>query len=177
MDYENTIEDINIYDLKQRKRQAKILMKEYISSKEKKENFLDKIMERDNTIPEIYFYKLQTSKVAKLKERSFDILTKDQLKTFKISKAINYRELYFWIIEYIESIKLDEPENAEEDFDLEEFIGSENEEDKVSRKEEEEESDELSNNKIEQEEKEIIENQKEKENRIVLKVDMKKKMI
>lgn len=58
----------------------------------------------------------------KLKERSFEIVEKDSLKEFKVEKKINFKDLYFELIGYIESIQLDEPNNASNGFLSEEFI-------------------------------------------------------
>ena len=148
-------------------------MDEYKSSSEKNENTLEKIKDLDNTIPEYYLYKLQKNNDdIKLKERSFDILKKDELKKFGINKTINFRELYFEIIEYIESIIIDEPEKAEKGFDYEEFIGSEN---GKNTEKPESENKEQTNNKFEEEKNEIIENKKEAENKIDLNVEIEEK--
>ena len=123
----------DLYDLKKRKIDAKNLMNEYLSSKEKNENILDKIIKLDNTIPEIYLFKLKNSdNTNKLKERSFDMLNKEVLKEFNIKKKIDFKELYFEIIEYIESIILDETENSEEDFDSEEFSNSDSDNEEIN---------------------------------------------
>ena len=123
----------DLYDLKKRKIDAKNLMNEYLSSKEKNENILDKIIKLDNTIPEIYLFRLKNSdNTNKLKERSFDMLNKEVLKEFNIKKKIDFKELYFEIIEYIESIILDETENSEEDFDSEEFSNSDSDNEEIN---------------------------------------------
>ena len=127
MKEENQIETNEIYDLEGRKKQAKSLMQIFLSTKEKDKKELDKIMSLDDTLPDIYLYKLKNSDDIKLMERSFDILDKELLFQFKIEKKINFKDLYFELINYIESIKLDEPENANEKFELEDFIDNENE--------------------------------------------------
>ena len=60
------------------------------------------------------------------------MLNKEVLKEFNIKKKIDFKELYFEIIEYIESIILDETENSEEDFDSEEFSNSDSENEEIN---------------------------------------------
>ena len=110
------------YNLKCRKESAKKLMKQFLDSKEKDEKALDKIISLDNTLPDIYVYKLKNSVDAKLKERSYEIVDKESLKKFNVDKKINYRDLYFELIDYITSINLDEPENASDKYEKEDFL-------------------------------------------------------
>ena len=76
---------------------------------------------------DIYAYKLNNSDDIKLKERSLDVLDEELLFQYKIEKKINFKDLYFELINYIESINLDEPYNAYEKYELEDFIDDENE--------------------------------------------------
>ena len=69
----------------------------------------------------------------KLKERSFDLVDKTILKGFNINKKLNYKEIYFEIIEYIDSIELDEPRDATNDFENEEFLDDDEENDSDSQ--------------------------------------------
>ena len=164
MDDESKIEQDSVYDLKNRKIQAKKLMNKFLSSKEKereKENkILDEIMSSDDTLPDIYFYKLLNNhNNIKLKEISYDVLDKDLLIKFNMEKKFNYREIYFELIDYISSIKLDEPKNAEDEFEFEEFIMNEGEN--------EDSGENKSNNQKEFED--------EIENNVILKVDVEEK--
>ena len=107
--------DYSSFDVEEKKRYAKNLMKKF--NKEKNINILDEAMNLDNTLPDIYYEKLKIIKDDyKLKERSFDILDKKQLKEFNINKTDNYKEIYFYIIHYLEEINLDEPEKAEKGY-------------------------------------------------------------
>ena len=111
-------------------------MEEYLKSKDKKIETLDKIMSLDDTLPEVYIEKLKLKKDdIKLREKSFDVLDKDSLKQFGIKKKINYKELYFEIIDYLKVIKLDEPKGAEEDYDLENFKKIINNDNKIGKEE------------------------------------------
>ena len=134
METKNESESINIYDLKLRKEKAKSLMCEYNTSDDKDDKSLNIIMSYDDTLPDIYFYKLdKNSNDMKLKERSFDLVDKTILKGFNINKKLNYKEIYFEIIEYIESIELDEPRDATNDFENEEFLDDDEENDSDSQ--------------------------------------------
>ena len=105
MENENKIEEDLVYDLKNRKIQAKVMMKQFLSSKEKDEKILEKIISLDDTLPDIYLYKLlNNSDDIKLKERSYDIVDKSLLIKFNVEKKFNYREIYFELIDYISSI-------------------------------------------------------------------------
>ena len=160
MDNESKIEQDSLYDLKNRKIQAKKLMNEFLSSKEKENKILDEIMTSDDTLPDIYFYKLLNNhNNIKLKEISYDVLDKDLLVNFNMEKKFNYREIYFELIDYISSITLDEPETAADKFELEEFIMDEDEN--------EDSGENLSNN-----EKKF---DYEIENNVILKVDVEEK--
>lgn len=125
MKCENESDQNNTYNLKNRKELAKKLMNQFLNSEEKDEKILDKITSLDNTLPGIYVYKLKNSFDAKLKERSYEILDKESLKKFNVDKKINYKDLYFGLIDYISSIKLDEPENVSERFEKEDFLTGE----------------------------------------------------
>lgn len=125
MKCENESDQNNTYNLKNRKELAKKLMNQFLNSEEKDEKILDKIISLDNTLPGIYVYKLKNSFDAKLKERSYEILDKESLKKFNVDKKINYKDLYFGLIDYISSIKLDEPENVSERFEKEDFLTGE----------------------------------------------------
>ena len=182
---DNNIEQNNIYNLKQRKEQAKSLIQKYLSSEDKNDNILEEVMKLDNTIPELYFYKLKNSDEIKLRQKSYDILNKDLLAKFNIKKNINYKDLYFEILDYIESITLDEPDNAEENFELEEFIGTENEESEEGEESEEDENPENDKksknikNEIKEEktetEKEMEINKCKNDNNIIIDVDIESK--
>ena len=127
MENENKIEESLIYDLKNRKIQAKEIMKQFLSSKEKDEKILKKIISLDDTLPDIYLYKLlNNSDDIKLKERSYDIVDKSSLIKFNVEKKFNFKEIYFELIDYISSISIDEPENVEKEFESEEFLIDEN---------------------------------------------------
>ena len=121
MENQNEIEQNEKYDLRIRKIHAKNLMKKYLFSENKNKEDLNEIMHLDDTLPEIYSNKLKTSDDIKLKEKSYDIVDKALLKEFKIEKRLNYKELYFELISYVKSIKLNEPANASKDFELEKF--------------------------------------------------------
>ena len=124
---ENKDEIILRYDLPLRKIKAKNLINSYLSSNEKNENILDQALLLDDTLPEIYFEKLKLKKNDnKLIQKSYDLLDKGHLAELKIEKKMNYREIYFYIINYLENIILNEPENANLDFEDEEFYSSEN---------------------------------------------------
>ena len=88
MKEENEFEMNEIYDLEGRKKQAKSLMQQFLSSKEKDKKEFDKIMSLDDTLPDIYLYKLKNYDDIKLMVRSFDILGKELLFQFKIEKKI-----------------------------------------------------------------------------------------
>ena len=128
--------DYSSFDVEEKKRYAKNLMKKF--NKEKNINILDEAMNLDNTLPDIYYEKLKIIKDDyKLKERSFDILDKKQLKEFNINKTDNYKEIYFYIIHYLEEINLDEPEKAEKGYETEEFVKKEKKQEFQDPKEEE----------------------------------------
>ena len=55
-------------------------------------------------------------------------MEKGSLKEFKVEKKINFKDLYFELIGYIESIQLDEPNNASNGFLSEEFVKLDDEE-------------------------------------------------
>ena len=110
------------FDLKSRKVVAKTLLNHYINSKERDEKNLEKIKSLDDTLPDIYLYMLKNSNDIKLKERCLDLVDKNLLKDFNIYKKFNYKEIYFELIDFFDSINLDEPENASENFDSEEFL-------------------------------------------------------
>jgi hypothetical protein len=103
--------DISL-DLENRKELANNLMIKY--KKEKDPELLEKAWELDNTIPDIYYEKLKANNTDnKLRGKSFDILDKNKLKDFQIVKLFNHKETYFYIIDYLESIYLDESEDAQ----------------------------------------------------------------
>ena len=132
--------DINA-DLENRKEQANNLMIQY--KKEKNTKLLEDAWKLDNTIPDIYYEKLKiNNNDYKLKGKSFDILDKDKLKDFKIVKSLNHKENYFYLISYLESIILDEPDEAEKNYEKEEFVSDSNEEEENIYNNEEEESSE-----------------------------------
>ena len=126
MDSEIESKKNETYDIKLRKSKAKELLDQFIISEKKDEKKLDEIMSLDDTLPDVYIYKLRNSRDdIKLKERSLDLVDKNALKEFSIDKKINYKEIYFKLIEYISSISLDEPKDASNGFDLEEFLNEE----------------------------------------------------
>ena len=126
MDSEIESKKNETYDIKLRKSKAKELLDQFIISEKKDEKKLDEIMSLDDTLPDVYIYKLRNSRDdIKLKERSFDLVDKNALKEFGIDKKINYKEIYFKLIEYISSISLDEPKDASNGFDLEDFLNEE----------------------------------------------------
>ena len=122
MKYGNKLKINKTFDLKAKKEKVKTLLNQYKTSEIKDEKILDEIMSLDDTLPDIYLYKLKNSDDIKLKEKSLDLVDKNSLKELNIEKKLNYKEIYFKIIEYITSINLDEPEKAYEDFDIEEFL-------------------------------------------------------
>ena len=90
MENENKIEESLMYDLKNRKIQAKVIMEQFLSSKEKDEKILEKIISLDDTLPDIYICKLiNNSDDIKLKERSYDIVDKSSLIKFNVEKKYN----------------------------------------------------------------------------------------
>lgn len=100
-------------------------MKKFLESKGTDTETFNKIVYLDNTLPEIYITELKKNPDdIKLKERSYDIVDKDLLNKFNIDKKINYRDIYFEIIDYISSIKIDEPKNAIERCESEDFLSS-----------------------------------------------------
>ena len=124
---ENKEKLIQRYDLPLRKKIAKILINNYFSSNEKNGNILDKALSLDDTLPEIYFEKLKLKQNDnKLIQKSYDLLNKILLIELKIEKKMNYRDIYFYIINYLENIELNEPEKANLGFEDEEFNSSEN---------------------------------------------------
>ena len=124
---DNKDEVIQRYDLPLRKIKAKKLLNLYLSSNEKNENILDKAIALDDTLPEIYFEKLKLNKNNnKLIQKSYDSLDNKLLADLKIEKNMNYRDIYFYIINYLEDVKLDEPKNANFGFEEEDFYESEN---------------------------------------------------
>ena len=158
MENENRIEQDLVYDLKNRKIQANALMKQFLSSKEKDEKTLEKIISLDDTLPDIYICKLlNNSDDIKLKERSYDIVDKSSLIKFNVEKKFNFKEIYFELIDYISSISIDEPENVEKEFESEEFVIDENDDSENNQ----------SSSKSELED--------ETENNIILKVDVEEK--
>ena len=132
-----------IYDLKGRKIEVKKIIKEYLSSEIKNVESLNRAMSLDDTVPEIYYQKLLIKQEAKLKERSYDLLDKEQIKKFNVNKINNFKEIYFYIINYIESVNLDEDKNSDLGFDKEEFEkkGQEEEEDTEEQEEQEKQID------------------------------------
>ena len=136
----NETEKNEMHDLKNRKKQAKLLMENFLFSKEKDKKTLDKITSLDNTLPDIEQQKLQESDDIKLKERSFDILDKVLLPKYNIKKKFNFKDLYFDLINYIESVNLDEPDDANEKFEQEDF-----EEDEDCENDEDEENENSEN--------------------------------
>ena len=179
MENQNEIEQNEKYDLRKRKIHAKNLMKKYLFSENKNEKDLNEIMQLDDTLPEIYSNKLKTSDDIKLKEKSYDIVDKALLKEFKIVKRLNYKELYFELISYVKSIKLNEPANASKDFELEKFEKEKKNksEEKVNNnnfneiKEHEGEKEE----EDEREEEEEDEEEEEEDYKFIQKVDIKEK--
>jgi len=161
--------DISL-DLENRKDLANNLMIKY--KKEKDPELLEKAWELDNTIPDIYYEKLKANNTDnKLREKSFDILDKNKLKDFQIVKLFNHKETYFYIIDYLESIYLDESEDAQKGYEKEEFVSDSNEEDEniyneeediseVEESDESEESDE--NEELDKKEKKIKTKKKKK---------------
>ena len=126
MDSEIESKKIETYDIKLRKSKAKELLEQFIISEKKDEKQLDEIMSLDDTLPDVYIYKLRNSRDdIKLKERSLDLVDKNALKEFSIDKKVNYKEIYFKLIEYISSISLNEPKDASNGFDLEDFLNEE----------------------------------------------------
>ena len=119
------------YDLSGRKAKAKEIMKNY-SSNQKNEELLNKLMELDDTLPQMYYEKLKLNSYSKknnykLREKSYDILDKEKLKEFGMIKKYNYKEIYFKIINYIEEINLNESDNDESGFEKEDFEEEEKE--------------------------------------------------
>ena len=174
MENQNEIEQNEKYDLRIRKIHAKNLMKKYLFSENKNDEELNEIMHLDDTLPEIYSNKLKTSDDIKLKEKSYDIVDKALLKEFKIEKRLNYKELYFELISYVKSIKLNEPANASKDFELEKF-------EKEKKNKSEEKGNNNNFNEIEkhegeeEEEDEEREEEEEEDNKYIQKVDIKEK--
>ena len=96
MDSEIESKKNETYDIKLRKSKAKELLDQFIISEKKDEKKLDEIMSLDDTLPDVYIYKLRNSRDdIKLKERSLDLVDKNALKEFSIDKKINYKEIYF----------------------------------------------------------------------------------
>ena len=125
---DETFNQSKIYDLAARKIMAKKIVNQYLSSIKKNEELLDKAMSLDDTLPDIYFQKLLLKPENKLKEKSYDIMDKNDLKKFGINKINNFKELYFYVINYIESIILEKEENnAVKGFEKEEFEQLKNE--------------------------------------------------
>ena len=124
---EDKDEIIPKYDLPLRKTKAKNLINNYLTSKEKNEIILDKALSLDDTLPDIYFQKLKLKQNDhKLIQKSYDLLDKAHLEELKIEKKMNYKDIYFYIINYLENIKLNEPKKAYLGFEDEEFDSSEN---------------------------------------------------
>ena len=123
-------EKINEFNLIKKKEEAKLKLNDYKCLKEKNINLLNEAMSLDNTLPDIYYERLKlNNKDKKLIQKSYDILTKESMKELGLIKKINYREIYFYIINYLENVILNEPEDAMDDFekeDLEIFSSSEN---------------------------------------------------
>ena len=119
----------------------------------------------------------------KLKEKSYDIVDKALLKEFKIVKRLNYKELYFELISYVKSIKLNEPANASKDFELEKFEKEKKNksEEKVNNnnfneiKEHEGEKEEEDEREEEEEDEEEEEEEEEEDYKFIQKVDIKEK--
>lgn len=119
---DNKDEIIKNYDISLKKQIAKKLVNNYLSSNEKNEKILDKALSLDDTLPDIYFEKLKLKKNDNnLIQKSYDLLDKKLLDDLKIEKKMNYRDIYFYIINYLENIKLNEPKNAKLDFEKEGF--------------------------------------------------------
>ena len=82
-----------------------------------------------------------------IKERSYDILDKNQLKQFNMKKLFNHKEIFFHIIHYLENVKLDEAFDADKDFEEEDFEKCELEEEPNKEEGHKEENEEEQKNK------------------------------
>ena len=93
MKYGNELKINKTFDLKAKKEKAKTLLNQYKTSEIKDEKILDEIMSLDDTLPDIYLYKLKNSDDIKLKEKSLDLVDKNSLKELNIEKKLNYKEI------------------------------------------------------------------------------------
>ena len=72
---------------------------------------LDKIEEQekiDNTDQSLISAKLDITKSNKLLFKNYDILSKEKLNEFGIRKELNNRESYFYFLEYIAKVEIEE---------------------------------------------------------------------
>ena len=114
---------VSKFDLITRKNEAKKLIKRYKISKDV--DLLDKAVNHDNTNQDIYLELLKNANNNnnyKLKERSFDILDKKDLKQLNIIKLYNHKEIYFHLLHYLENISLDEEKDSHLNFENENFV-------------------------------------------------------
>ena len=81
-------------------------------SKKKDLRYLEEQEKLDNTNENVIFEKLNLKPSNKLLLNSFNILNKEQLSKFKITKKYNNEETYFYFLEYLGNIKI--LENKEE---------------------------------------------------------------
>ena len=148
---ENKEKKINEFDLIKKKEEAKLKLNEYKNLKEKNIALLDEAMLLDSTFPDIYYEKLKlNNKDKKLIQKSYDILTKESMEELYLIKNFNYKEIYFYIINYLENVILDEPKDAMQEFEDEELENfSENNESNESSDSDDDDSNEIIEYKIE----------------------------
>ena len=148
---ENEEKKINEFDLIKKKEEAKLKLNEYKNLKEKNIALLDEAMLLDSTFPDIYYEKLKlNNKDKKLIQKSYDILTKESMEELYLIKNFNYKEIYFYIINYLENVILDEPKDAMQEFEDEELENfSENNESNESSDSDDDDSNKIIEYKIE----------------------------
>lgn len=84
----------------------KVIKGNLVKSKKKDLQYLEEQEEFDNTNENVIFEKLNLQPSYKLLLNSFNILNKEQLSKFKITKKYNNEETYFYFLEYLGSIKI-----------------------------------------------------------------------
>ena len=107
---ENIIEENNSYlDIKIKSCLfgiRKVIKGNLDKSKKKDLQYLEEQEEFDNTNENVIFEQLNLQPSYKLLLNNFNILNKEQLSKFKITKKYNNEETYFYLLEYLGSIKI-----------------------------------------------------------------------
>ena len=108
MEGHSDINENNEYNTESMKLKAQNLYFQYMKSPNTNYELIEKAISLDPTNSDIVFeyYRKQKSNDSNMIIKFFDVLTKEQLINFNIKKKMNNREIFFYLINYFESITI-----------------------------------------------------------------------